>query len=1327
MARTITIRRVGSIFPALCLAVIVLVCFCFTWLSIVGLPDFVLRDIEQRAARQGICLKLGNIKLAPASGLAIKVQDIYASAPVGNDTVSLDLRKLQVSFSVFELLLGNYLPSNIHLLNLKAQIPTGKEKGKYIQLSESNTRLNLFNRGERLGVDSAVCIQGINVNFRASFQLPKEAIRSETLTVNNDLSETYSKPIQPERFLTPIQPWLIKADKLISSQQWKTGEFPHLDIKFRYHNQQPTVEIKADVPSFRQGDMKFVNSSLSARFENDVFTIEHLNFATKAPQTEVALQGAYDFAYRKLNFDIRSTAAVAQIVELLDESQKGSLLSRLCADANKAPAIKLHGQVEFSDKYALNNITLRGNIQQRNFLVNNAKIDSFELSFLLSDGKFNVDNLSLKLPEGDIKMSALSGYEQADTHIEGSLPYANFQQLAEGICGFPLNLPQEASPKGQVSVNADLLLGTKEFVPGKTRPSDLIPSLKEIQQLSICLEALQYKDITFLAPSLTIKANEIQHPDIHDQADLSAKNVQLSFHAKEIKQSTTTSITEPQFFLTMDSISADVNNPAESLLITRAELETKAKGVRYGDLTGKELTFCIRNLPDFTTSGRWEELLVRTDAKAQVQTVQLSDHPLASNLHITIEHPQLHEAVVHLSMQQQQQETNTQLRLNYRDVESTGLLLFHLQKTELPLLCHAPLLQHFNALPSAFELPESLFLQTSGSINIFNGKLGKSLLSLHIPELVRTPQSLVVNRGTQIPLSGTLNVELQSLSDDIAYTGDIKIRHESGFFQADIAGELSSRCCISKGYNTIAVNVIDALIDDEDAHGIMRDFRFGKDSSVTISDIAAEIEYDNGLTIKSFCKTDIRNTDFLIGAIEDITDSRGTIIGEKLRTDMGSDPYTRVFRANCDVLVNVQLGKKNPDGSAAPEKMQIILNSPYLDYDNRPWLRRQGIKQGVTSSIIQGDSIVFDLENRGIVLNNLKGKAYPAYAFGMYFSPLQEYMKDIQLQYPATVYTKRCEFPISRKSQVPISGLIRAESAHGASFDFLGTSIPLNRFSGFVNLSDEYVFLDKLNARTWGGVLNGAIKIGISGDSTSFDGQLTANNLDLNLIGKAYKTKLSPALCNASIRFQSPTSEVKDVKAYGSATIRDGNLMELGIFQPVGDLISNLPAQLAEFQRKVTGKAPTPAEEEKPGMISRFLSAFTDTTDKAINKVDASTRHIPFANHFMCYNIQNAELKFDILNGYLYTRDMKATGYNLEVDMNLRLNLDTLNIRGNLWPRISSVPTLLIAPITFLSDFLIDITIYGNIEDIQWKFTLDKIMKSGRKTRRPSVTAQEEQ
>lgn len=1325
MERKITIRRVGTIFPALCLVVIVLLSVIIAWLSIAGLPDSVLRKIEQQAEPYGITLHLDKVVLAPTAGLAAKALNVRVTLPSADGNIEIKARKTQFKFSIYEMLQGNFLPDELHVLGLEAALPIADSPGKTIRLNESDTHLTLFNRGQGLRITSTARVQGIGVKFNGAFRLPE---KSPSAATGNDTPAEDDVParIDADEFLRPVQPWLAKIDRLITQQQWTEEQRPWIDIKLRARNNRQTAEIKAEVPSFKRDELHFHNASLGVRYEDRALTIDHLTFATKSPRTEVSLQGAYDFPERRLNFNLRSTAAIAQIVEMVDRSQKGNLLSRIYPDASKSPSVKLRGQIEFSEDYALNNIALRGDILQRDISIGQTPVEAFALSFMLSDGRFNIDNLSLSLPDGQIKMTALTGKEQADAHLDAKIPTDSLIQLVKDISGEPIELPQELALGGMLTLKADTLLGVKEFRAGVTRLSDLIPTLKKISSLDIGLDSLRYGQINLTAPKLSLTTAEIQHPTISSDI-LNIEDIHCSLTAESADNGGNYSLSDAQFTFSVDSLRADCNNPEKTLKVTGAQADLSIGEAVSENVSVRNIACNIHHLPEYNCGKPWAEMLSKSDTEVSMQSILLQQRELASGLNLSISHPMVHTAEFLLKMNLCGEDVESSLKLNYAETEQNGNLDFEFSESSLPLLACAPFLQEFDALPEDIELPEKLILAAKGSVNVNTGRLSDTNLYLHTPQLVRTPRTLVVNREKKIPVELTLKTNLNSNEqNELLYRGNISLRHESGSFQADLEGNLSRYCNISKGHNTIGVNVVDALIDDEDAHSIMRDFRFDKDSRVTISDISARVEYDNGISVSSFCKADIRNTDFLIGAIQDITDDSGSITGEKLRTDMGTNPYSRVFRASCDVLVDVQMDKQNPDGTPAPEKLQIVLNSPYLDYDNRPWLRKRKVSNGTRSSVIKGDSIVFDLDNNGIVLNNLQGKAYPAYAFGMFFAPLQDFMKDIRLQYPVDVNTKRCEFPISRRSQVPISGLIRAEAASGAAFDFLGTTIPLQRFSGFVNLSDEYVFLDRMNARTWGGVLDGAIKIGISGESTSFDGQLTARNLDLSLIGNAYKTKLSPALCNANIRFQTPTSEVKDVRAYGSATIRDGNLMELGIFQPVSSLITDLPGQLAALQRKVTGKNPTPAEEDKPGFISRFLSAFTDTTDSAINKVDESSRHIPFANHFMSYNIQNASLNFDILNGYLYTRDMKASGYNLDIDMNLRLDLNTLDIRGNLWPQISSVPTLIIAPITFLSDFLIDIVIYGNIEDIQWKFTLDRIMRKNGKKKKASVTAAEE-
>ena len=505
MARKITIRRVGTIFPALCLVVIVVVCFTIAWLSIAGLPGFVLRKIEQEAAPYGITLRLGKLKLAPASGLAVKAVNVQLSAPLGEETASIALRKLQVSFSVFELLQGNYLPDNIHLLGLNAVLPTDTPDGKPTMLNDADTHLNLYNRGQRLRVTTSAKLQGIGIRFSGAFQLPESDWSSNNATE----AENGLKPIRLDEYLKPVQPWLRQANELIAQQGWQGNKCPRLDISLRYRNNKPTAEVKAEIPTFRHDGMHFQNASLTTRYEDDTLSIDHLNFATENPKTEVSLQGSYNLPARRLTFDLRSTAAIAQIVEMIDSTQKDSLLSRLCADAAKSPTIKLRGQVEFAENYALNNLSLRGNILQRDFSIGEAKVDTFELSFLLSDGRFNIDNLSLTLPDGKINVSALSGNERADAQATISIPINTLHRLAEGIYGQPISLPDYITPGDRLEAELSTLLSVKEFKPGISRVEDLIPSLKEIQKLSIRLDSLRYEGIRFTAPELQLNASGI--------------------------------------------------------------------------------------------------------------------------------------------------------------------------------------------------------------------------------------------------------------------------------------------------------------------------------------------------------------------------------------------------------------------------------------------------------------------------------------------------------------------------------------------------------------------------------------------------------------------------------------------------------------------------------------------------------------------------------------------------------------------------------------------------------------------------------------------------
>ena len=76
MKKKLTIRRVGTIIPTICLVVFLLLCIAVVWLSTVGLPSGVIRSIEEKALAAGVPLRIEKICLAPSKGLALEAENI---------------------------------------------------------------------------------------------------------------------------------------------------------------------------------------------------------------------------------------------------------------------------------------------------------------------------------------------------------------------------------------------------------------------------------------------------------------------------------------------------------------------------------------------------------------------------------------------------------------------------------------------------------------------------------------------------------------------------------------------------------------------------------------------------------------------------------------------------------------------------------------------------------------------------------------------------------------------------------------------------------------------------------------------------------------------------------------------------------------------------------------------------------------------------------------------------------------------------------------------------------------------------------------------------
>lgn len=1347
MAGHLPIRRIGAILPTLCLVGVVVLALLLLWLCKVGLPDCVLREIEALAAENGVPLHVERIRLAPGAGPTIRLEGVALTLPQEHALpVRVHARKIRVEFSFGKLVSGHYLPESVHIPEAALVFPLEQDAAaKPLHIDGLNARLTLTDDDKELRGSVRGQFNGIDLVLSGSFPLPE---MSATPNQEVNTSESVALPAIPDETLALLR----RVRDEIERQEWVAPRMPLLELRIDLTGDSPVAACRGNIPSWEEEPFHFRDISVDADIRDNTILINHGGFRTVTPDAEVTLRGGFDWVRREADFRLSSTVAVINMLQTLIDEELPEPAKRLRVAPEAAPNIDLDGHLSFTQENAIHDITLRGKLTQEGMQFGNSDIDRLELSFYFSDGNLNIDTLNITLPNGSLQAEAQvnNGKGQARLHVtapaERLLTLArDAELLTEEQCRF-------ATLGGKLELDAAAELQLPIFEPGETSLQELVPMLCGAK-LKLSLDSLDAEGLHLKAPALEAELQGCEHSNTRAQAE--SCTLKLRFDELAYEHDTLhLQEKEAAVELHMDKWAVSAESLlAEGLVLdtSLARHEAEADG-RHADADGLHLHASLQglNVP-FTGDSAPTVAMLNADFSCEassmedqklrglvigiqdLQGLKLSTEirsalPESGSIRLCMdslvggaEQPPLTDTELSLSREPGTDTFTAEgaAKVNDRELklraeallsEDGSRLAIPHAHLSLPLSAFEPLLEAAELTRPEVKVPALVEADISGATILLTPFRPEEMhVHLLIPELTRCPQMPVL-KGQDVTIGIDADFGLKVAGNgDILYKGTACVTHASGKLDAAFDGNASTHVRIT-GTNTIYADAVDRLIDYPDAHVIMRDFIFTPGvTKLKASNIDTLVDYSNGITVVSHCDADVRDLDYMLMSMEDEVDDQGNILREKVRSDLGTAyPYSRASHATCGVDVEVRMNRTDAQGKPMPDVICVDLTHPELHYDNRPWFKRMGISGGKAETVLRGRNVKLDIENSVVILDHIEGECYPAYAIGMFYPDLQIFMKDVLLTQPAHASTAYCAFPMANDCKVPMGGTIRALCDKGAAFRFLGTEIPIDEFSGYVTVSDTDVYLSRMNGLTWGGVLNADVSIGFTGGKTSFDGYVQADNLDLKEIAAAYDTTLSPALCTADIRFNSPSSDLNDLRAYGAFYIADGDLMQLKIFNPVGDLITDLPNYLVKFESSVSPRG----EAYKPNWILRTLNKLFSSTGNTVDYIggemtDTATR-LPFANHLLRYDIQSAEGKFEIANGHLITRQAKAKGYNLSVRMNLDLALEDLALKGNIWPKISSVPTLMLAPITFLSDYMIDIVIYGTLSDIKWKFGLDK-------------------
>lgn len=617
--------------------------------------------------------------------------------------------------------------------------------------------------------------------------------------------------------------------------------------------------------------------------------------------------------------------------------------------------------------------------------------------------------------------------------------------------------------------------------------------------------------------------------------------------------------------------------------------------------------------------------------------------------------------------------------------------------------------------------PEALTLAGSATLGLAEEGpcLHAAEARVELPHLVRTSHNVPMLRGreNEVALSVAAQARQEKAGAPVQYSGTLQLTHLPGKQQLNtrFRGNTAGQVHIT-GETDILPTVIDELLDLNAAHEIIRDFRMPAGAQSKVSDIDVTIDYSNGLSLHSVCRAELRNIEYLLGGIEEVKDADGKPTGEEvLNKEDGVQPFSALNTVSCIVDVVEKSGMKDAQGNIIPRETIITLRNPYMDFNNAPWLRELAKSELAPDdranpparSVLKGESVVLDIQRSTVELNKLSGTVYPAYSIGTFYYPLRDFMKDVLFFSPVDVRADYCRFPIADDCTQPMTGTISLRAPRDTVFDFLSTGYPLDKLTGFIRINDTSVYLDRLNAMTFSGIVNAQLNIDFSGEHTLLDGYVNMKNVNLRELAAAYGADLSRALCAADFRFRYQLPDLNNLKGYGSLSVIDGNLLELGIFSPVRSLITLIPNRVMSFFNR--NKKEAQQDGTKTGVLGKKAAKKPDTDEEnpwdtfIDHAFTGPINHIPFINHFTNMTLREAYADFGIVGGHLLAESFKVKGNNLNVHVNdFDINLDTLGISATLEPKVNSLPGFLFSTL----DYLFNFKITGTVNEISWSVLL---------------------
>lgn len=241
-------------------------------------------------------------------------------------------------------------------------------------------------------------------------------------------------------------------------------------------------------------------------------------------------------------------------------------------------------------------------------------------------------------------------------------------------------------------------------------------------------------------------------------------------------------------------------------------------------------------------------------------------------------------------------------------------------------------------------------------------------------------------------------------------------------------------------------------------------------------------------------------------------------------------------------------------GDYALSELQSIFTNVKANFDYNDYIlkRKHG---GPSSARVGASSIIVDVENNVVSLNDINGTAWPAPIVRLFVPNVANHVESYRFHRPPNLSASGT-FDLA-KPYNKTNFTIDTTSPGSMGYEFLGESLTLSRIKANVQILGDHVDVTDLSFYTFQGACSGQISVKTSGPSSnSYQGDMQFRRLHLRDIGELYDfNNAERGLLTGRIDFNGQSNEMRKFNANGSIAMEKGNLFSIPMLGPISPLI----------------------------------------------------------------------------------------------------------------------------------------------------------------------------